>query len=1032
MDNLGSRLRQTLSNITRSIFIDKKLINELIKDIQRALLAADVNVKLVFDLTEKIKNRALDEKEPKGVDKRTYIINIVYEELVNLLGKEEKGIKVERKKPFKIMMVGLFGSGKCVHPESKIQLSNGNIIEAQNLYELHEENQEKQKLEDGEVIDISKQNLLVPSFNQNTLKIENKRATHLWKLKGKELLQVYLDNGNDFSVRVTPEHPFFVLREGRVQKVRADQLNEDDAIAVPFNYTIHGENQDLFKELKKLDIDVMDYKLDTSKVNIKDKIIPALKFRRNYCQLTADLKKGITPLCLIDAYAEDSIKIRLRGSEKFISFPTYLNKELAEFLGYVIGDGHLGKNYVEISNEDQEIINRVNYLSNKLFNIKVNTKVDLRTKNTRHLIMSSKTLVEILNKIFKIPIGKKGKHLRVPLHILKADKIIVENFLRAYFDCDASATNNTRGIELCSESRQIISDVAYLLNRFSIISSISKKYINEIPYWRLCIRARYAECYASQISFSVKHKRERVEEYSIIGRLQGCGKQDMIPLGHSLHELRESLGFSIGEIQEYVTSYGIYEEKGEISRESLAGVVALYLLKKKGNFFIILDNINKNENILSNAFINGFLPILRKKELIKEDNGQLILTEKAVMYKEGLGYKQYILDLFKILVKSDVCWLRIKKIENIASPEYVYDLTVEDNHSFIADNIIVHNTTSIGKLSKYYSKRGYKVATLGLDVHRPAAPDQLKQLCDSIKIDCFIDKKEKDPLKIWKTYEDEYKNYDMLIIDTAGRAALSEDLLEEIRILYDKIKPDENLLVMSADIGQAAQKQAEAFNKNVSISGVIVTKMDGTAKAGGSLSACNAVKAPIKFLGVGEKVDDLELYDPEGFVSRLLGMGDLKALLEKDKDVITEEEAKDISEKFVKGEFNLIDLYHQMEAMSKMGPLGKVMEMIPGLGSLEMPKDLLKVQEGKLKKWKHVIDSCRKEELENPDIIERSRIERIAKGSGTTSKEVRELLKQYRLGKKVMKTVGGKAMKTKDINKLVKQFKGKMPKGLGI
>ena len=341
-------------------------------------------------------------------------------------------------------------------------------------------------------------------------------------------------------------------------------------------------------------------------------------------------------------------------------------------------------------------------------------------------------------------------------------------------------------------------------------------------------------------------------------------------------------------------------------------------------------------------------------------------------------------------------------------------------------------TTSIVKLAKYYNKRGYKVAALGLDVHRPAASDQLKQLCDSIKIDCFIDKKEKDPLQIWKIYEKEYKDYDVLIIDTAGRAALSEDLLEEIRILYDKIKPDENLLVMSADIGQAAQKQAEAFNKNANVSGVIVTKMDGTAKAGGSLSACNAVKAPIKFLGVGEKVDDLELYDPEGFVSRLLGMGDLKALLEKAKDVITEEEAKDISEKFVKGEFNLIDLYHQMEAMSKMGPLGKVMEMIPGLGSLEMPKDLLKVQEGKLKKWKYVIDSCRKEELENPDLIERSRIERIAKGSGTTSKEVRELLKQYRLGKKVMKTVGGKAMKTKDINKLVKQFKGKMPKGLGI
>jgi len=341
-------------------------------------------------------------------------------------------------------------------------------------------------------------------------------------------------------------------------------------------------------------------------------------------------------------------------------------------------------------------------------------------------------------------------------------------------------------------------------------------------------------------------------------------------------------------------------------------------------------------------------------------------------------------------------------------------------------------TTSIGKLANYYKKRGHKIAAIGLDVHRPAAPLQLKQLCDSINVDCFINQKEKNPLKILKEYEKEFQNYDILIIDTAGRDALSDDLLKEIKDLYDYIKPDENLLVISADVGQAAQKQAEAFHENARITGVVITKMDGTAKAGGALSACSITNAKIKFIGVGEKIDDLELYDPEGFVSRLLGMGDLKALLEKAKEAITEEDAKDMGEKFIKGDFNLIDLYKQMEAMSKMGPLGKIMEMVPGFGSLEMPKDLLKVQEGKLKKWKFIIDSSTKEELENPDLIGRSRIDRIAKGSGTTSKEVRELLKQYRMGKKVMKTFGGKAGKPKDINKIMKQFKGKLPKGLGI
>ncbi|QQG39103.1 MAG: signal recognition particle protein [Candidatus Woesearchaeota archaeon] len=334
-------------------------------------------------------------------------------------------------------------------------------------------------------------------------------------------------------------------------------------------------------------------------------------------------------------------------------------------------------------------------------------------------------------------------------------------------------------------------------------------------------------------------------------------------------------------------------------------------------------------------------------------------------------------------------------------------------------------TTSIGKLAKYYSKRGYKIGTVGLDVHRPAAPEQLKQVCDAIKVDCFIDKKEKDALNIYKKFEKEFKNYDILIIDTAGRDALSQDLIKEIRELNNLIKPDERLLVISADIGQAAQKQAEAFHESCNITGVLVTKMDGTAKAGGSLSACSVTKAPIKFIGIGEKVDDLEVYNPEGFVSRLLGMGDLKSLLEKAREAITEEQAQELGSKFIKGDFNLIDLYQQMEAMSKMGPLGKIMEMIPGMGQLELPKDFLKVQEDKLKRWKHAMQSMTKKELEDPTEISRSRIDRISLGSGVSGKEVRELIKQYKMSKKLMKSLGN----VDDPSKLMRKFKGKLPKG---
>lgn len=336
----------------------------------------------------------------------------------------------------------------------------------------------------------------------------------------------------------------------------------------------------------------------------------------------------------------------------------------------------------------------------------------------------------------------------------------------------------------------------------------------------------------------------------------------------------------------------------------------------------------------------------------------------------------------------------------------------------------VGKSTSIGKIAKYYSKRGYKVAALGLDVHRPAAMDQLEQVAKVANIPSFVDRKEKDPLKIYRKFEPEFRNFDMLIIDTSGRDALSKDLIEEIESLNRAIQPDENLLVISADIGQAAQRQAEQFHESCHVTGIVVTKMDGTAKAGGALSACAVTKAPITFIGVGEKVDDLEEFNPKGFVSRLLGMGDLEALLEKAKHAITEEQAEDMGKKMLKGDYNFIDLYEQMQAMRKMGPLSKVMELIPGMGNLNIPKDMLQVQDGKLEKWKHIFNSCTKEELENPELITRSRIDRIAKGAGVQSSEVRELLKMYKQSKKMMKMISGKGS-PKDIGKLLSKFKGK-------
>ncbi len=331
-------------------------------------------------------------------------------------------------------------------------------------------------------------------------------------------------------------------------------------------------------------------------------------------------------------------------------------------------------------------------------------------------------------------------------------------------------------------------------------------------------------------------------------------------------------------------------------------------------------------------------------------------------------------------------------------------------------------TTTAGKLAKYFAKRSLKVALVQLDVYRPAAFEQLQQLGKQIGIPVFGNKSEKNPLKIYKSFEAELKKFDLVIVDTAGRDALSKELIGELKEVAEAVKPKENFLVLSGDIGQAAEKQATAFHEACKITGVIITKLEGTAKGGGALSACTISGAPVKFVGIGEKLEDLERFNPKGFVGRLLGMGDIETLLEKAKEAITEEEAKDMSEKFLKGDFTLLDLYDQMQAIRKMGPIAKVMEMVPGFGQLKLPKDMLEVQEGKLKLWKFAMDSMTKKELEDPETINSERMERIAKGAGITTGKVRDLLKQYKQSKKVVKMFKGAS--PKKMQQMIKKMGG--------
>ena len=330
-------------------------------------------------------------------------------------------------------------------------------------------------------------------------------------------------------------------------------------------------------------------------------------------------------------------------------------------------------------------------------------------------------------------------------------------------------------------------------------------------------------------------------------------------------------------------------------------------------------------------------------------------------------------------------------------------------------------TTTAGKLARYFHKKGLSVVLVACDVHRPAAYDQLKQIGEQLNVPVFGIPGEKDARKIAKEAMKKTKDYQVQIFDTSGRHALEDDLIEEIKDLKEIIHPDEIFLVLDATIGQQAGKQAKAFHDAVGVTGVIITKMDGSAKGGGALSAVAATGAPVVFIGTGEHLEDLEHFNPTRFISRLLGMGDLETLLETAKELeLKEEEAEKVMERMMSGKFNLKDMYEVWEQMAKPGILQKILYSLPFFKMGDIDKGMVEESEEKLRKYRIIMDSMTYEELENPEIIKASRIRRIARGSGRSEQEVRALLKEYNRMKKTMKQMRGNRKLMRALRKQLK------------
>ena len=329
-------------------------------------------------------------------------------------------------------------------------------------------------------------------------------------------------------------------------------------------------------------------------------------------------------------------------------------------------------------------------------------------------------------------------------------------------------------------------------------------------------------------------------------------------------------------------------------------------------------------------------------------------------------------------------------------------------------------TTTAGKLSTFFKKKGLRPALIAGDVHRPAAYEQLKQISEQVKVPFYGDKSEKNAVKVVKQGLDKFKrSSDVIIVDTSGRHKLEDDLIDEMKQIFKTTKPDEKLLVMDAAVGQQAGPQAKAFNDAVGITGIVLTKLDGTAKGGGALSAASEVGAPIIFIGTGEHSSDFEKFEPSGFISRLLGMGDIKSLLEKAEESIKGKDAEKTARRIMSGKFTLHDMYEQMDMLSGMGSLKKVAEMLPGgfPGKVKLKDEDVNSTENKLSKFKIIMDSMTDEEMNEPNLIRASRIKRIARGAGVENKNVKELLKYYNVMKRTMKGISGNRKMRKNLMK---------------
>ena len=333
-------------------------------------------------------------------------------------------------------------------------------------------------------------------------------------------------------------------------------------------------------------------------------------------------------------------------------------------------------------------------------------------------------------------------------------------------------------------------------------------------------------------------------------------------------------------------------------------------------------------------------------------------------------------------------------------------------------------TTTTAKLAEWYRrKHGVKVAVIEADVHRPGAYSQLTQLLEESSVEVYGEPENKDAVSIVRNGLAAHATADMVIIDTAGRHQLDQELVDELEQISELARAEERILVIDAQVGQSAGPVAASFHDLAGITGIIITKLDGTARGGGALSAVAATGSPIMYIGVGERVNDLERFEGDRFISRLLGMGDIRGLIDLAPEDMDDEEAMRLTQRMMSGRFTLNDMYKQMEMMSKVGTIDKLMSFLPsgmfgGMGAMGKAQKL--EMQSNLDRFQVIMDSMTTFEKNEPAKVKAERIRRIARGSGVREKDVRELIAQWGRSRKMMKGMSGNRQMSKKMKSMMR------------